>query len=62
MTFQPEKFRELILYIARKSEDDPKFGAVKLNKILFFSDFAAFRAFGKIVSQRVVYERAALVG
>jgi hypothetical protein len=50
MTFQPDKFRELVLYIARKSEDDPKFGAVKLNKILFFSDFAAFRALGRPIT------------
>ncbi|MGD1069005.1 MAG: type II toxin-antitoxin system antitoxin SocA domain-containing protein [Bryobacteraceae bacterium] len=33
------KFRELILYISQKCADDPTFGATKLNKILYFSDF-----------------------
>lgn len=37
------KFRELMLYVAEKSESDPRFGAVKLNKILYYSDFAAYR-------------------
>lgn len=40
------KFRELILYIAEKSEEDPRFGAVKLNKILYYSDFNAYRRLG----------------
>jgi hypothetical protein len=38
-----DKFAELLLYIAKKCENDPHFGATKLNKILFFSDFAAYR-------------------
>jgi hypothetical protein len=41
-----QRFRELILYIAQKSADDPWFGAVKLNKILYHSDFRAFERFG----------------
>jgi hypothetical protein len=36
------KFRELMLLIARKSEGDPRFGALKLNKLLFYSDFLAY--------------------
>ena len=44
------KFKELILYIAKRSFDDPFYGATKLNKILFFSDFLAFKKFGKSVS------------
>jgi Protein of unknown function (DUF4065) len=36
------KLAELILYISKKCESDPRFGAVKLNKILYFSDFLAF--------------------
>ncbi len=43
IVFDREKFAELILYIARRSEGDPSFGATKLNKILFFSDFVAYR-------------------
>src|SRR6266849_10039751 len=33
------KLAELILYIAQKCVDDPTFGAIKLNKILCYSDF-----------------------
>jgi len=45
-----DKFKELILYIAQESESDPNFGATKLNKILFFCDFLAYRAHGKSIS------------
>lgn len=41
--FDEAKFRELVLYIADKSKEDPRFGAVKLNKILYYSDFEAYR-------------------
>lgn len=37
------KFAELLLYIAKSCEDDPRFGATKLNKILFFADFLSYR-------------------
>jgi hypothetical protein len=30
-----ERLQELILYIAEKCEEDPTFGATKLNKILY---------------------------
>jgi hypothetical protein len=36
------KLRELILLIAEWSQADPKFGAIKLNKLLFHVDFSAF--------------------
>ncbi len=45
-----DKLAELILYIADKSQDDPAFGATKLNKILFLIDFNAYGAWGKSVS------------
>ncbi|HYF54572.1 MAG TPA: Panacea domain-containing protein, partial [Salinarimonas sp.] len=35
-----------ILYVAAKCEEDETFGAVKLNKLLFFCDFAAYVRFG----------------
>jgi len=41
-----QRFRELILYVSKKSENDPHFGAIKLNKILYYSDFRAFERFG----------------
>lgn len=40
------KLRELIIYIADKCEYDQSFGAVKLNKILFFADFISFAKYG----------------
>lgn len=43
---QLQRFRELIIYISAKSENDVHFGAVKLNKILYYSDFTAFYRFG----------------
>jgi hypothetical protein len=53
MAFHPEtpkrdirpndaKLRELILLISEWSQADPKFGAIKLNKLLFHADFSAF--------------------
>jgi hypothetical protein len=44
------KFRELILHIARESERDEHFGATKLNKILFYSDFWAYRKLGRSIT------------
>jgi len=44
------KFGELVLYIARKSEADARFGNTKLNKILYYSDFAAYRKLGEPIS------------
>ncbi|QFT60431.1 hypothetical protein FIU94_16495 [Sulfitobacter sp. THAF37] len=41
-----QRFRELIVYISSKCADDAYFGAIKLNKILYYSDFRAFRRFG----------------
>jgi uncharacterized phage-associated protein len=45
-----EKFRELLLFIARRSENDPRFGAIKLNKLLFYCDFMAYLMFGKPIT------------
>ena len=44
------KLRELVLLIATLSEGDKPFGKVKLNKLLFFSDFVAYRYFGKSIT------------
>ena len=48
--FNPRKFTELVLYIAHKSENDPYFGAVKLNKILYYADFNAYRRLGHSIT------------
>ena len=45
-----DKFKEFVLYIARQSEGDARFGATKLNKLLFFSDFLAYKLFGNPIT------------
>lgn len=45
-----QKFKELVLYVAARSDEDPSFGAVKLNKILFYSDFLFFAETGKPIT------------
>jgi len=47
-----QKLRELILYLSVLSEGDEFFGATKLNKLLFYIDFLAFRATGKAVTEQ----------
>ena len=44
------KLAELILHVARRSEDDVPFGKVKLNKLLFFADLAAYRRLGRTIT------------
>lgn len=41
-----QRFRELIVYVSKVCASDPHFGATKLNKILYHSDFRAFERFG----------------
>ncbi|MEJ7814783.1 MAG: Panacea domain-containing protein [Rubrobacter sp.] len=40
----------MILYVADKCEDDRTFGAVKLNKILFYADFISFAEYGEPIT------------
>ena len=48
--FDEVKFRELLVYIANKCENDIYFGATKLNKILFYSDFICYYMHGKPIT------------
>jgi hypothetical protein len=45
-----KKFVELLVYVTSRSENDSKFGATKLNKLLFYSDFLAYRTLGRAIS------------
>src|SRR5713101_2465496 len=45
-----EKLAELILYISQKCATDPKFGAIKLNKILYLSEFLSFGNWGEPIT------------
>jgi hypothetical protein len=45
-----EKFKGLILYVARKCVRDEGFGKTKLNKVLWWSDFQAFARLGESIT------------
>jgi hypothetical protein len=45
-----KRFAELLLYISEKCATDPKFGATKLNKILFYADSLAFATLGNSIT------------
>ena len=44
--FNKDKLRELVLHVADLSKSDPRFGATKLNKLLFYMDFGTYRLLG----------------
>ncbi|HEV2855512.1 MAG TPA: Panacea domain-containing protein [Thermoanaerobaculia bacterium] len=44
------KMKELILYLAARSEKDPRFSSTKLNKLLFYCDFLAYRRWGRSIT------------
>lgn len=44
------KLREMIVYLAKRSADDPRFGRVKLAKLLFFCDFGSYSEFGEPIT------------
>jgi len=50
--FKPDdgKLKELILLVSLRSETDPTFGAVKLNKLLFNCDFASYLTYHKPIT------------
>jgi hypothetical protein len=48
--YDERRFAEIVLYVAKRIEDDPRGGAIKLNKILYFADFAHQRAFGRPIT------------
>ena len=48
--FNEEKFQELVLHVCGRSQDDPRFGATKLNKLLFYMDFGSYRLLGSPIT------------
>jgi hypothetical protein len=48
--FNESKFRNLLLHLSTLCEDDPRFGATKLNKLLYYIDFGAYRLLGQPVT------------
>lgn len=51
-----DRLAELILHIATACEDDPNFGATKLNKILWWADFLSYARHGQPITG-VEYQR-----
>ncbi len=49
-TYNEPKFRELIIHISVKCADDRYYSATKLNKILFYSDFLAYKLYGESIT------------
>lgn len=48
--FNSGKFKELVLLLAARSKNDPQMSRVKLNKLLYRSDFEAFRLLGRSIT------------
>jgi hypothetical protein len=48
--YDPDKFRELLVYVAEKTGDDERFGDVKVNKVLWFADFRAYNELGRPIT------------
>ena len=51
--YDPRKLQELIVYVADMSRGDRFFGKTKLNKILFYADFTAYRRLGHSITGAV---------
>jgi hypothetical protein len=45
----------MILYITAASAQDPRFGIVKLQKLMYFADFTAYRELGRSISSVEYY-------
>jgi hypothetical protein len=48
--YDERKFKELLVLLAARSEGDKRFGATKLNKLLFFCDFLAYAYLGEPIT------------
>jgi predicted NAD/FAD-dependent oxidoreductase len=48
--FERHKFRQLIIYIAEQTADDPSFGDTHLNKALYWTDFDGYQRLGQPVT------------
>ncbi|MBN2176672.1 MAG: SocA family protein [Demequinaceae bacterium] len=48
--FNETKFAELMLYVAKKMECSPSYGATILNKVLFYSDFRHYEVYGSSIT------------
>ena len=49
-TLQKDKLFEAVLYLAERSLDDPNLGIIKLTKLLYFADVAAYQKRGEPIT------------
>lgn len=49
-SYNGQKFREMLVYLAARSKDDPRCGDKKLNKLLYFADITAYRRRGNAIA------------
>ena len=52
-----EKFKALVHYVCDRCDDPSALGAIKLNKILWFSDVLSYLNFGKMITQETYKKR-----
>jgi len=52
-----EKFKALVLYVCAKSQEYHDFGATKLNKILYYSDFIGYLYTGRPITGETYVKR-----
>ena len=57
MSFDREKLKTLALYIIWRVGDVRDFGAIKLNKILWFCDARSYEAYGKSITGAIYIRR-----
>lgn len=48
--YQPDKFKELIVYLWQLGDGDERLGATKLNKLLWYADKAAYLRSGRSIT------------
>lgn len=48
--FDETRFKELVVLVSELCATDPTYGSVKLNKILYYADFMAYRELGKPIT------------
>ena len=56
--YRGDKFKELLVYVASKTADDPKLGDMKLNKLLYFADVTAYRRRGEPITGAKYHHQA----
>jgi uncharacterized phage-associated protein len=56
ISYDEAKFTEMLVYVADRLRDDRAGGATKLNKVLYFADFAHMRRTGRPITG-AVYQR-----